>query len=179
MRLMSRFAFVLLVAFAATAGTAHAGGWATVQLGAPAPKSLDSGEPWRVELIVKQHGITPLDDVTPSVEITNAQGAKELFTAKHAGKPGTYVAEVTFPAGGEWNTRIYDGFTDATPHRLKPLTVSGPVAGRPGAAADGFPWPQVIAAGFVALLFLVGLFLVSDRPRRLRLGTVTPRGRAA
>jgi len=175
---MSRIALVMLLAFGAIAGTAQAGGWATVELGEPVPSDLSAGTPWKVELIVKQHGVTPLDDVTPSVEITNAQGAKELFQAKPAGKPGTYVAEVTFPAGGEWNTRIYDGFTDATPHRLKTLTVSGPVAGGPGAADDGFPWPQTIAVGFVALLFLAGLYALSDRPRP-RLGTVRLRGRAA
>ncbi len=179
MRPMSRIALVMLLAFGALAGTAQAGGWATVELGEPAPDDLAAGTPWKVELIVKQHGVTPLDDVTPSVEITNAQGAKELFQAKHAGRPGTYVAEVTFPAGGEWNTRIYDGFTDATPHRLKTLTVSGPVAGGgPGAADDGFPWPQAIAVGFVALLFLAGLIALSDRSRA-RLGTVRLRGRAA
>ncbi len=118
---MSRIALVMLLAFGALAGTAQAGGWATVELGEPAPSDLAAGTPWKVELIVKQHGVTPLDDVTPSVEITNAEGVTKTFPATHAGKPGTYVAEVTFPGGGEWNTRIYDGFTDATPHRLKPL----------------------------------------------------------
>jgi len=175
---MSRFAFVLLVAFAATAGTAHAGGWATVELGAPAPKSLDSGEPWRVELIVKQHGITPLDGVTPSVEITGEAGAVRKFEARPTGRPGTYVAEVTYPSAGTWKTRIYDGFTDAVPHRLSPMTVA-PALGTAAAPADGgFPWPQAVAVALVALLFLGGI-LATLGLQRPRLGTVTLRGRAA
>ena len=177
---MSRIALVMLLAFGALAGSAQAGGWATVELGEPAPSDLAAGTPWKVELIVKQHGITPLDGLTPSVEITSAQGVKETFKAAPAGKPGTYVAEVTFPAGGEWNTRIYDGFTDATPHRLKPLDVA-PASG--AAAAGGgsdFPWPQTIAIACIALLFLTALFLTFDRPRRSREpGSVTLRGRAA
>ena len=176
---MSRIALVMLLAFGALAGTAQAGGWATVELGEPAPSDLAAGTPWKVELIVKQHGVTPLDDVTPSVEISNAEGVTKTFPATHAGKPGTYVAEVTFPGGGEWNTRIYDGFTDATPHRLKPLDVA-PASGAAAGGGTDFPWPQTIAVALIALLFLTALFLTFDRPRRSREpGSVTLRGRAA
>jgi hypothetical protein len=172
---MSRIAFVLLLAFAATAGTAHAGGWATVELG-EAPTGLVAGEPWRVELIVKQHGVTPMADVRPSVNIDNGDGVVQTFRARPTSTVGTYVADVTFPSAGTWKTRIYDGFTDAFPHRLSPLSV----AAGSGAASSGseFPWPQAAMISIVALLFLAGILAVSDRPR-LRVGTVTLRGRAA
>ena len=191
---MSRIALLAAVAFAALTGTANAGGWATVELGAM-PSSLVADEPWRVELIVKQHGITPMADVTPSVEITDEAGAVHTFPARPTKKVGHYVAEVIFPAAGEWKTRLYDGFTEATPHRLAPLTVTAPGAptepalqhrteapaapapARP--AADGFPWPQTIAIGFVVLLFLGGIVATLGRPRLRRPGTVTLRGRAA
>jgi hypothetical protein len=192
---MSRIALLAAVAFAALTGTANAGGWATVELG-QMPSSLVAGEPWRVELIVKQHGVTPMADVTPSVEITDEAGAVHTFPARPTKKVGHYVAEVTFPAAGEWKTRLYDGFTDVMPHRLSPLTVTAPGAPTepalqyrteaPAAPApapptgDEFPWPQVLAIGFVALLFLGGLVATLDRPRLRRLrGTVTLRGRAA
>ena len=176
MRPMSRIALLAAVAFAALTGTAHAGGWATVELG-EMPSGLVAGEPWQVELIVKQHGITPMADVTPSVEITNGRVVR-TFPARPTGEVGHYVAEVTFPSGGEWKTRLYDGFTDVVPHRLSPLTVSGP-GGAP-ASADGFPWPQTVAIAFVALLFLGGIVATLDRPRpRRRTGSVTLRGRAA
>jgi hypothetical protein len=190
---MSRIALLAAVVFAAFTGTAHAGGWATIELGA-APGALEAGKPWRVELIVKQHGITPLDGVAPSVRIDNGGGVVRTFPARPTGRPGSYVAVVTFPAAGEWRTRLFDGFTDAVPHRLSPLTVSEPGAA-PAApqrttppavpasapaprAEDGFPWPQAVMATIVALLFLAGILAVSDRPQ-LRLGTVTLRGRAA
>jgi hypothetical protein len=175
---MSRIALLAAVAFAALTGTAHGGGWATVELG-EMPSGLVAGEPWRVELIVKQHGITPMADVTPSVEITNDAGAVHTFAARPTDEIGHYVAEVTFPAGGKWKTRLYDGFTDAVPHRLSPLTVTS--AGVASAAAgDEFPWPQTVAVAFVVLLFLGGIVATLDRPRlRRRIGSVTLRGRAA
>ena len=173
---MSRIALLAAVAFAALTGTAYGGGWATVELG-EMPSGLVADEPWRVELIVKQHGITPMSDVTPSVEITNGDVVR-TFPARPTKEIGHYVAEVTFPTAGEWKTRLYDGFTDVVPHRLSPLTVAP--AGGASASAGDFPWPQVIAIGLVALLFLGGLAATFGRPRlRRRTGSVTLRGRAA
>jgi hypothetical protein len=172
---MSRIALVLLLAFAASAGTAHAGGWATVELG-EAPGGLVAGEPWRVELIVKQHGTTPLDGATPSVRIDNGDGVVRTFPARPAGRVGHYVAEVDFPSAGTWKTRIFDGFTDAVPHRLSPLTVAPGSAS--AAAGSAFPWAQAVMLAIVALLFLAGIIATSDRPR-LHVGTFGLRGRAA
>lgn len=172
---MSRFIGVLLLALAATTGTAYAGGWATVELG-ESPGGLVAGEPWRVELIVKQHGVTPLAGVTPSVKIDNGEGVVKTFAARPTDRVGTYVADVEFPSGGTWKTRLYDGFTDAYPHRLAPLTVA-PAAGET-VGGDGFPWPQAIMIGVVALAFLGGIVATTGRPR-LRIGTFGLRGRAA
>jgi hypothetical protein len=170
---MSRIALLAAVAFTALTGTAHAGGWATVELG-EAPSGLAAGEPWRVELIVKQHGITPLAGVTPSVRIDNGDGVVRTFPARPTDRVGTYVAKVDFPSGGTWNTRISDGFTDVVPHHLSPLTVSG----SPATGASDFPWPQAVMVTLVALLFLGGILATSDRPR-VHVGTFTLRGRAA
>ena len=178
MRPMSRIALLAAFAFAALTGTAHAGGWATVELG-EMPSGLVAGEPWRVELIVRQHGLTPMSDVTPSVEISSGAGVVRTFAARPTRQVGHYVAEVTFPSAGEWKTRLYDGFTDAVPHRLSPLTVAS-AGGTSAAAGDEFPWPQTVAIAFVALLFLGGIVATLDRPRlRRRTGSVTLRGRAA
>jgi hypothetical protein len=193
---MSRIALLAAVAFAALTGTASAGGWATVELG-EMPGSLVAGKQWRVELIVKQHGMTPMTGVSPSVEITNDAGAVHTFPARPTKQAGHYVAEVTFPAAGDWKTRLYDGFTDVIPHRLSTLTVTAPGAPTAPAlqyrtepppaapapappAADGFPWEQAVAIAFIALLFLGGILATLDRPLpRRRTGTVTLRGRAA
>jgi hypothetical protein len=153
---------LLLVTLAAPAA-AHAGGWATVEVGQPA--GLSAGQQWRAELLVKQHGITPLDGVTPSVRIANGAGDVRTFVARPAGKPGTYVADVTYPSAGTWRTRIFDGFTDVVPHRLPPIEiapageaapVTAPATDRVVVAApsDGaFPWPQAIAVAAVVLMF--------------------------
>ena len=107
------------------------------------------------------------------MKIDNGEGVVKTFTARPTDRVGTYVAEVDFPSGGTWKTRLYDGFSDAFPHRLSPLTVA-PAAG----TADGFPWPQTVMITVVALLFLGGMAATSDRPR-LRVGTFGLRGRAA
>jgi hypothetical protein len=178
-----RFALLLLLAVAVPAAPAMAGGWATVELGDSVPAGLKAGKPWNVELIVKAHGITPVDGLAPSVRIMNDAGVVKTFPAKPAGKPGTYVTSVTFPSNGTWRTRIFDGYTDATPHRLPPIEVGqatgatveavkappAPAAVPPAAVvADegGLPWPQIIAIAIVALAFMAAAILVARRPQR-------------
>ena len=124
MTTMRRIALLLVLAVFVPAGVAQAGGWASVELG-EAPSGLAAGKPWRVELIVKQHGITPMEGVTPSITIVNAAGAERRFAARPTGEIGHYVADVKFPSGGEYSARISDGFTDAVPHRISHLSVGG------------------------------------------------------
>jgi hypothetical protein len=167
---------LLLVALVAPAA-AHAGGWATVEVDQPA--GLSAGERWRAELLVKQHGITPLDGVTPSVRIDNGKGVVETFQARPAGKPGTYVADVTYPSAGTWRTRLFDGFTDAVPHWLPAIEVAPAGEGAPAAppaervvvaapSGDGFPWPQTIAVALVALVFAAMWFFATGGTFRRR-----------
>ena len=130
--------------------SAQAGGWATVELD-HAPSGIIAGKPWRVELIVKQHGVTPIVDVRPSVRIANDAGVVRTFHARPAGRPGHYVAEVTYPAAGTWRTRFFDGFTDAMPHRLSPITVRAPAYDR---ARTGSRGSRRSRSPIVALLWL-------------------------
>ena len=177
---MSRIALLAAVAFAALTGTAHAGGWATVELG-EMPSGLVAGEPWQVELIVKQHGITPLAGVTPSVRITNGAGVVTHFPrAPDRRRSGTYVAEVTFPAGGEWKTRLYDGFTDAVPHRLVAADRRGAGGERRPRPGD-FPWHADDRDRHrrAAVPRRRASRRSTGRGRGWRHGTVTLRGRAA
>jgi hypothetical protein len=152
MTTMRRIALVLVLAVLVPAEVAQAGGWATVELGQP-PSGLEAGKPWRVELIVKQHGITPMEGVTPSITIVSAAGAERTFPALPTGRVGHYVANVEFPAGGTFSARISDGFTDAVKHRISHLYVGG---GTAAAASDTVPMPQAVMAGLVALLFIGG-----------------------
>jgi hypothetical protein len=166
---------LLLVALAVPAA-AHAGGWATVEVDQPV--GLSAGETWRAELLVKQHGITPLDGVVPSVRISNDTGDVRTFTARPTGKPGTYVADVIYPTPGTWRTRFFDGFTEAMKHGLPPMeilpagedaTATVPAAESLAAGAppgDGFPWPQAIAISAIALLFVAAWLIGTGSFRR-------------
>jgi hypothetical protein len=167
MRPMSRIALLALLVAAAVPATAQAGGWATVEVDG-GPAGLSAGDPWRVELTVLQHGITPLDGVTPSVRIQNDAGVTRTFPARPAGRPGRYVAVVTYPEAGTWRTRIFDGFTDAYPHRLKPVAIAPAGSGPAVAAGDGPPWPQIVAIAIVALLFVGGFAAATFRSRGTR-----------
>jgi hypothetical protein len=188
MTAMRRIALLVTLLVLAPAGVAQAGGWATVELGA-APAGLQTGKPWHVELIVKQHGITPMADVTPSITIENGSTSR-TFPAHATSRVGVYAADVTFPSAGDWRARISDGFTDAVPHRVDGLSVSAGTASSTstavphrvdglsvsaGTASSTSTTPQVVMIAIVALLFLVGLIAtVPRRERRVARG----RGRA-
>jgi hypothetical protein len=157
MRPISRIAFLILLVAAALPATANAGGWATVEVDSQ-PVGLSAGKPWRVNLVVKQHGVRPLDGVSPSVRIDNGAGVVRTFRARPTGRPGTYAAVVTYPSAGTWQTRLFDGFTDATPHRLAPVTMPAAgkgvsvmgtgktVTGTPDQAGSAIPRPENEAA---------------------------------
>jgi hypothetical protein len=184
MTTMRRIALLLVVlAVLAGAEVAQAGGWATVELG-EAPSGLVASKPWRVELIVKQHGVTPMAGVTPSITIVSPKGSERTFAAHPTAPIGHYVATVEFPTNGTWSAKISDGFTDAVPHRISTLNVGGdpatagagarrssaPSVGGGPASHDPFPWPQVVMSAIVALLFVGGWFAAGDTvPLRERL----------
>jgi hypothetical protein len=155
---------LVLASAIALPGAAHAGGWATVEA-AGLPDGVSAGQTFEMELVVKQHGRTPLDGLTPSVQITNEDGDTRTFTALPAGEPGTYVAEMAYPAAGTWQTRLFDGFTDATPHRMAPLEVAA-AGGSAGGGTD-LPSPQVIAIGILVLLFAGAWIALAHRERYL------------
>jgi hypothetical protein len=117
------FLLLLLLAYSLPAAPATAGGWATVELDAM-PACLSAGEAWRVQLVVKQHGRTPLDDARPTIRISDGKGTVRTFAARHTGRAGTYAATVTYPRAGTWRTRIFDGWADTTQHRLAPVDVA-------------------------------------------------------
>ncbi len=136
----------LAVALAAT-GTASAGGWASVQVD-PLPTGIDAEETWRTEITVLQHGVTPLDGLSPVVTIGNDQsGASHRFTASSTGETGVYRAEVVFPEAGQWDVHVQSGFWGEGTLTFGPVTIGAPPAGvtNPGS----FP---VVPAAVIALV---------------------------
>jgi hypothetical protein len=159
------------VALAAPAG-AQAGGWATVELSST-PDGLAPGQAWVVDLTVLQHGRTPLEDISPKVEIAKAGGGgRQTVPARATGEPGVYQARVTFPSAGLWRYVVDDGFTQR--HTYPPVRIGGaaPAVAAPPAAGDGGGggalWPA-LAAALAAALLAAGLTTVlrarASRPR--------------
>jgi hypothetical protein len=125
---------LLLLAFVSAlvlAGTAAAGGWATVRLSS-SPKGLSAGEPWIVDITVLQHGRTPLAGVKPTVRIRKLAAARStaspsVFVARPTARTGVYRARVVFPSAGTWRYQVYDGFTQyggARTHTFAPVQIA-------------------------------------------------------
>lgn len=153
----------------AAAGTAVAGGWATVEL-APLPTGIDSGETWKAQLTVLRHGVTPTDGAAPSLTIRNGQSGKTVrFAADPTGETGIYEASVVFPDAGEWNLAVDNGLA-ATGYGESATTTYGPVTVGSG-PAGGFDWRSLpvlaVAAGGALLALLAAGVLRARHVRRL------------
>ena len=142
MRLLLAVTALAVLAFPAAAA---AGGWATVEVAAP-PGGIDPGEPWRATLVVKQHGMTPLDDARPSILIDNGRGDTKQFFAEHAGRPGPTAS----PSRRGPGKAPFDGWTDAT-GRSGSISTTGVrrtrAAGSTLACARGGPVEKAAAIG--------------------------------
>ena len=125
-RSVTRAALAAGVALLVLPAAAGAGGFATVGLSS-LPDGTAPGKPWHVTLTILQHGRTPLSDLTPTVRVASADGQTvRTFTAKPAGKAGTYTADVVFPSAGRWQYSIDDGFTQT--HFYAPVAIGASAA---------------------------------------------------
>jgi hypothetical protein len=152
---MARLVLLVLV-FLALPATALGGGFATVQLSS-LPDGTPPGGTWSVELTVLQHGVTPLDGVSPLVRISNLDGDSREFPAAPTGEPGVYAADVVFPSAGTWRYEIFDGFTQT--HTYAPVAIAD------GAGTDSFPVLPVAAGALAALLAAAGGLVLLRRRR--------------
>lgn len=154
----------------ALAGTAAAGGWATVGLSS-LPTDIDAGKSWNVQLTVLQHGQTPLAGAQPTLTIRNIDtGETKTFTATPTEQVGVYAVKVVFPTAGDWAYEVYDGFTEyggAQTHTFKPVTIGGGGS----SADDGTPLAWTIGGGAVLLFALLFLLLL---PRLRRSAAAAP-----
>lgn len=150
---------LLLVLLAAA--PAFGGGWATVGLSST-PAGVLPGKPWNVDITVLQHGRTPLDGITPAVQIHSAGGVIREFAAKPTGKPGVYRATVVFPTAGRWTYNVDDGFMGQS-HTYPAVTIAAPPAAVVPATGD-----SGMAAGWLwgagaALLLALAVFGLDRR----------------
>jgi hypothetical protein len=171
---MRRLIVLVTVAAAlAGAGTASAGCFATAGV-TPLPNGVAAGETWRPDIVIRQHGKTPMPDATPAVLLTNGQTGEKLRFPAALTDPvgGRYTAEVVFPAAGGWNVAVNDGFPQAecaTTHTFGTFAIAGPSAPPSSSGTAGSSVPVVpLAAGLGAgaLAFVSAILAVRIRRGR-------------
>lgn len=162
--------FALLLSLILTVPV-FAGGWAVITLD-ELPSNVVTGEPLTIGFTVLQHGKTPMTNIEPTV--TAKLSATETFVAyaEPEGKPGHYVATLTFPKEGNWEWSI-QAFTMDQPMPILKVaaaladTTSQPVVKTEPVTASISPVLIVRVLAFAA--GLVCLVLAYQRRSRLAL----------
>ena len=99
--------FLAVTALAALSASTMAGGFAVVRLD-ETPGEVVVDRPWRFGFMVRQHDVTPTNDVTPIVRAIHKETGDEVTaTGKQVGPVGHFEAEITFPHAGEWKWAIH------------------------------------------------------------------------
>lgn len=115
---MTTKALMLVAAIAASFG-----GWAVVTV-EDLPDYIVAGKPVSLTFTVRQHGVRPLEGLTPIVEARSGS-ALERAAATPGREAGQYVASIAVPQAGPWTFTIHSGFhsSEAT---LLPLEAVAP-----------------------------------------------------
>ena len=117
-----------------------AGSWVVITLDS-LPRDIRAGEPLAIGFMVRQHGQTPTNGVSPTLYARNrTTGESIAVEAQQSGETGHFVAEVVFPSDGQWEWSL-----TAAPFPqeglLAPLTVLPAIA--PDANSDHSSAPYV------------------------------------
>jgi mono/diheme cytochrome c family protein len=115
------------------------GGWAAVTV-EDLPDYVVSQQPIRLAFMIRQHGVRPLEGLSPLVEARSGGGggggggSDTTFAAEPAGETGRYAASVTLPEPGRWTLTIHSGFGRSSVSLL-PLDAVAPGAAAPAPLA--------------------------------------------
>ena len=149
------------------ASAASAGGWATVGLD-PLPDGVAPGDPWNTSMTIKQHGMTPLTGLSPTITITLVDsGLTKEFVATETDAPGVYAASVVFPEDGQWRI-VADSTFGESRLTYGPVLIEQPPAGTgvgSSGKGDSFALPLLVGLGGLVVV-AAGAFAVV-RQRRL------------
>jgi hypothetical protein len=162
---MRHLVVLCTLAAALVAPGALAGGWATVGF-TPLPDGAVAGETWSPEITVRQHGVTPLGGLSPTVRIQKiGSGETTSFRARQTDEAGVYRANVRFASAGEWRLVVDTGWWgEGATLTYGPFTIESP---SPVAAPRSFPTATVAVVALLALAAAGAAFGVF-RTRRLR-----------
>jgi hypothetical protein len=148
------------------APAAIAGGWAITSMD-ELPGEFRAGETYQLGYTILQHGKTPVEGAETEITARNSATGETLRFVGHAdGKPGHYVAEVTFPEGGSWTWSVTQG--DFAVHELGDLSVgAAQTAAVAATATASLPiWGLVLAAVTAIALGVLATQLVAVIRRR-------------
>lgn len=111
---MTRRTLSLALTFVAAivAGAYAFGGWAVITLD-DLPDQFMVGKPTTLSFVVRQHGIEPMHNVTPTVEARRGSfipGETIRANALPGRKAGQYVASLVIPKAGDWRVTINSGW---------------------------------------------------------------------
>ena len=98
---------LLVTALIALTTPVLAGGYAVVRLDEE-PGEVQVDTPWKIGFMVRQHDITPTNDVTAVVRAQHKETGETITaTGVQEGPVGHFVAELTLPLAGEWKWAVY------------------------------------------------------------------------
>lgn len=127
-RLMIRYVLPPAVLFI-IAVSAFAGGWAVITV-KEFPDHAVAGHSLNLRFTVRQHGVTPLAGLRPTLRATAAGGSVIESAAVAGRETGEYLAVLTLKQPGDWRISINSGF-NGSELTLPALKVVAATAGSP------------------------------------------------
>jgi len=159
---------LVLIFMFAFAIPVFAGGWAVITLD-ELPAGIVAGEPYTIGFTVLQHGKTPMTGLYPIVTARMEKGDLLTFQAEPDGKPGHYMAALTFPTDGEWEWSIQAFTMDMKMPALNvaagAASVTQPIVKSETQPASISPWLIIRLVAFA--LAIAGLVMVFRRRTRM------------
>jgi len=133
-----------------------AGGWAVVTLD-ELPSNVVVGKPLRIGFTVLQHGRTPMTELEPTITAKLSFDEKLVVYAEPEGKPGHYMATLTFPKAGKWEWSIQAFTMDQS---MPVLTVAAPSAASASQPVKTEPATAIISPLLILRTLALGIGLI-------------------
>ncbi|MEP7000644.1 MAG: cytochrome c, partial [bacterium] len=108
------------------------------------PEYLVAGKPVAVSFVVRQHAVTLLDGLKPTITLKSGS-TETTIPVNGANERGRYAAMITAPHAGEWTIKIHSGFMNLE-RTLLPMHVIAAGAPAPRALADAERGHQLFVA---------------------------------
>jgi cytochrome c len=146
-----------------------AGGWAVITLD-ELPTDALAGEPLTIGFTVRQHGITPMNGIDPTVTATLLNGDRFVVKAEPDDKPGHYMATLTFPKEGNWEWSIQAFTMDQPMPTLNVAAAAVPSTNEQASKVEAQPASMDLLPVLRVLVFgvaLVGLLFAFQRKSRV------------